>query len=146
MNSRSVLCPMDFDAASLAALPLAVEQALARDAYLDLLHVWQPGLEYSEDGPPIPFAEHLPEERIKRDLASLPFGMPSDRVRFHVSGGKPAHDIVELATTLGSELVVMGTHARSGLSRWVVGSVCEWVLHHSPCPILVCREPHSDKN
>ena len=141
MKSRSVLCPIDFDSASLAALPLAIEQARSRGAFLDLLHVWQPGREYAEDGPPIPFADQIPEQRIKQDLASLPIELPDDRLRFHVSGGKPAQDIVDLATNLESELVVMGTHARSGLSRWFVGSVCEWVLHHCPCPILVCRGP-----
>lgn len=143
MKTRSVLCPIDFDAASSAALPLAVEQAQARGAFLDLLHVWQPGREYANDGPPIPFAEPIPEQRIKQDLASLPVDLPADRVRFHVTGGKPAQDIVELAKSLDSELVVMGTHARRGIRRWIVGSVCEWVLHHCPSPILVCRGPEA---
>lgn len=143
MKSRSVLCPIDFDAASLAALPLAVEQAKARDAYLDLLHVWQPGREYIDDGPPIPFTEEIPEKRIKEDLASMPVDLPADRVRLHVTEGKPGQDIVELATKLDSELLVMGTHARHGLRRWIVGSVCEWVLHHCPCPVLICRGPEA---
>ncbi len=141
MKSRSVLCPIDFDSASLAALPLAIQQAQSRDAVLDLLHVWQPGREYAPEGPPIPFAEGIPEQRIKQDLASLPIDLPTERVRLHVTGGKPGQDIIDLATSLDSELVVMGTHARHGLSRWMVGSVCEWVLHHCPCPILVCRGP-----
>ncbi len=142
MAARCVLCPIDFDAASLAALPLAVEQAKARDAYLDLLHVWQPGREYVKDGPPIPFAEEMPEEQIKQDLASLPIDLPAGRVRFHVTGGdKPAQDIVDLAAELDAELLVMGTHARRGLRRWIVGSVFDWVLHHCPFPILVCRGP-----
>jgi len=138
-----VLCPIDFDEASLAALPLAVEQARSRDAFLDLMHVWQPGREYVQEGPPIPFSEEIPEQRIKRDLASLPVDFPAERVRLHVSGGKPGQDIVEMAKRLDSELVVMGTHARGGIRRWIVGSVCEWVLHHCPCPILVCRGPES---
>lgn len=141
MKSGSVLCPIDFDAASLAALELAVDQATARDTKLDLLHVWQPGREYAADAPPIPFAEQIPEARIRQDLANLPFDFPSAHVRFHVSDGEPAHDIVDLATRLNSELVVMGTHARHGLRHWIIGGVCEWVLHHCPCPILVCRGP-----
>ena len=144
MKSRSVLCPIDFDAAGLASLPLAVEQAKAREASLDLVHVWQPGREYAEDGPPIPFSDEVPEARIKKDLAALPVDLPADRVRFHVTSGQPAQKIVELASQLDSELVVMGTHARHGLQRWIVGSVCEWVLHHCPSQILVCRGPEPD--
>ena len=141
MQPGSVLCPIDFDEASFAALPLAAEQAKARDAYLDLLHIWQPGREYVQEGPPIPFAEEMPRERIEQDLAALPVDLPAERVRYHVTGGKPGQDIVDMASSLDSELVVMGTHARRGIRRWFVGSVCEWVLHHCHCPILVCRGP-----
>jgi nucleotide-binding universal stress UspA family protein len=83
----------------------------------------------------------LPERRIKEDLAALVTDFPAARLRLHVSEGKPGPDIVEFANRLGSELLVMGTHARHGLRHWMVGGVCEWVLHHCPCPILVCRGP-----
>jgi nucleotide-binding universal stress UspA family protein len=39
------------------------------------------------------------------------------------------------------DLVVMGTHGRSGLSRWVMGSTAEKVLRSSPCPVLTVRTP-----
>jgi len=141
MPERSILCPVDFGQASFASVPLAVEQAKYRDATLDLLHVWQPGLEYAGEGPPIPFAAELPRAQIESDLASLKVDLPPERVRLHVTSGDPAKDIVELATDLHSELVVMGTHARRGLSRWIIGSVCEPVLRRCPCPVLVCRGP-----
>ena len=141
MATRSILCPVDFSAASLAALNHAVEEAKLRDARLDLLHVWQPGLEYSGEGPPIPFAAEVPQQDIESDLASLEVDLPPQQVELHVSSGDPAHDIVDLATQLQSDLVVMGTHARHGLRRWIIGSVCEPVLRHCPCPVLVCRGP-----
>lgn len=143
---RSILCPVDFGSASLASLPLAVEQAQFRGATLHLLHVWQPGREYAGEGPPIPFAAELPREQIQSDLASLDLDLPAQRVETHVSSGDPAKDIVELAEQLDSELVVMGTHARSGLRRWIIGSVCEEVLRHCPCPVLVCRGPEQLKH
>ncbi len=141
MTAKSVLCPLDYSAASMAALTLAVREAKMRDAMLDLLHVWQPGSEYSEGSPPIPFEAELPREKINADLAAIPLDFPRDRIRTHASGGEPRHDIVEKAKELGSELVVMGTHAHTGLKHWIVGSVCEDVLRTCPCPVLVCRGP-----
>lgn len=141
MTVKSVLCPIDYSPASMAALKLAVREARIRDATLDLLHVWEPGSEYSESALPIPFEAKLPREKIESDLATLPINLPDDRVRTHAGGGEPRHDIVQKAEELNSELVVMGTHARSGLKHWMVGSVCEDVLRTCPCPVLVCRGP-----
>lgn len=144
-DSTSVLCPIDFSPASLAAIPLAIDQAQSRGAVLDLHHVWQPGREYSGDGPPIPFAAEQPTERIENDLASLLQGdlsLPERmQVRFHVTSGEPSDDIVNLATELNSTLVVMGTHARRGVRHWIIGSVCAPVLRHCPCPVLITRGP-----
>lgn len=144
-DSTSVLCPIDFSPASLAAIPLAIDQAHSRGAVLDLHHVWQPGREYSGDGPPIPFAAEQPTEHIENDLASLLQGdlsLPERmQVRFHVTSGEPSDDIVNLATELNSTLVVMGTHARRGVRHWIIGSVCAPVLRHCPCPVLITRGP-----
>jgi len=141
MTTRSILCPVDFGAASLASIPLAAEQAKFRDATLHLLHVWQPGREYAGEGPPIPFAAELPSEEIESDLAALDVDLSPEQIETHVRSGDPAKDIVLLADELHCELVVMGTHARSGLRRWIIGSVCEETLRHCPCPVLVCRGP-----
>ena len=143
MLTTSILCPIDFSAASLAALSIAIEQAKARGAVLDLLHVWQPGLEYAGDGPPIPCAAEQPTEKIEQDLVSLAVDLPEKRVRYHVTHGHPADDIVATAAELRSNLVVMGTHARQGVRRWIIGSVCESVLQSCPCPVLICRGPEA---
>jgi nucleotide-binding universal stress UspA family protein len=145
MTTHRVLCPVDFSPASLSAIPIAVQEAQLRDATLDLLHVWQPGLEYAGEGPPIPFASELPRGEIEADLSSLEVDLPRDRVQLHVTSGNPSQDIVELASQLHSDLVVMGTHARRGLRRWIIGSVCEPVLRHCPCPVLVCRGPEASQ-
>ena len=141
MTPSSILVPIDFGSASLAALELAVQEAKLRSATLDLLHVWDPGVGFSGEGPPIPFSSDLPREQIESDLASLRCDLPPERVRFHITSGKPAEDIARTALDLHSELVVMGTHARHGLSRWIIGSVCDVVLRECPCPVLVCRGP-----
>lgn len=52
----------------------------------------------------------------------------------------PADAITEQAAAAGAELIVMGTHGRSGLNRWVLGSVSERILRESPVPLLTVRE------
>lgn len=139
--THPILCPIDFGPASLAAFELAASEAKRRGSPLDLLHVWEPVIGYSNEGPPLPFSGEMPTERIEDDLKSLCCDLPEDQIRVHVTSGKPADDISRMALDLDSELVVMGTHARHGLSRWIVGSVCDVVLRECPCPVLVCRGP-----
>jgi nucleotide-binding universal stress UspA family protein len=55
----------------------------------------------------------------------------------HVRVAEPAEAIVNLATELRTDLVVLGTHGRSGLERLLLGSVAEAVVRRAPCPILV---------
>ena len=51
--------------------------------------------------------------------------------------GRPDAEIVARANATGAELIVMGTHGRSGLAHALLGSVAERVVQHSPCPILI---------
>ena len=53
--------------------------------------------------------------------------------------GRPAHAIVEHAKNGGFDLIVMGTHGRTGVSHVVMGSVAERVLRKAPCPVLTVR-------
>jgi nucleotide-binding universal stress UspA family protein len=53
--------------------------------------------------------------------------------------GRPAHAIVEHAQNGGFDLIVMGTHGRTGMSHVVIGSVAERVLRKAPCPVLTVR-------
>jgi nucleotide-binding universal stress UspA family protein len=56
-----------------------------------------------------------------------------------VRGYDPADEIVGLARTLRARYVVVGTHARHGFGRLVLGSVAMRVVRHSPCPVLVVK-------
>jgi nucleotide-binding universal stress UspA family protein len=64
---------------------------------------------------------------------------PRLAVSTKVIDGDVAGVIVDTAEDLGTELIVMATHGRSGLSRWMLGSVTERVLHSAPCPVLAIR-------
>jgi nucleotide-binding universal stress UspA family protein len=59
------------------------------------------------------------------------------KVEVETPEGPANHVIVERAAELGVSLILMTTHGRSGLGRIVFGSVADWVLRHSPCPVLL---------
>lgn len=62
-----------------------------------------------------------------------------DRVVTHLLTGEPGREIVWLAGHVDADLVVMGTHGRKGVERFVLGSVAEHVLRSAGCPVLVVR-------
>jgi nucleotide-binding universal stress UspA family protein len=62
-------------------------------------------------------------------------------VRTLVRTGSPYQEIVNLATDERADLVAMGTHGRSGVSRLLLGSVADRVIRLAPCPVLTVRKP-----
>jgi nucleotide-binding universal stress UspA family protein len=67
-------------------------------------------------------------------------------VHCHLLRGKPAASILRLASDTHADLVIMGTHGRTGFRRLVLGSVAEEVTRHSPVPVLLLRDPTYDLN
>jgi len=65
------------------------------------------------------------------------FRLPA-RIRV-IEGFPEADAIIDFAGQELVDLIVMSTHGRSGISRWVYGSVAEKILHHAPCPVLLVR-------
>ena len=65
------------------------------------------------------------------------FRLPA-RIRV-IEGFPEADAIIDFADQESVDLIVMSTHGRSGISRWVYGSVAEKILHHAPCPVLLVR-------
>jgi nucleotide-binding universal stress UspA family protein len=76
-------------------------------------------------------------EHLLKGLPPLTLG-PKPVVR-HVVGGNPAIEIVNYADAHGIELIVMGTHGRTGFKAWMAGSVAERVVRFAHCPVLVVR-------
>ena len=54
--------------------------------------------------------------------------------------GGPSHVIIEQAAAINADLLVMGTHGRTGITHLLIGSVAERVIRHAPCPVFVVRE------
>lgn len=75
--------------------------------------------------------------------ADLAPAAPSRRFVSHISVGSPAREIAQIASDLEADLIVVGTHGRTGLRRLLLGSVAEGVLRLASCPVLVER-PKAD--
>jgi nucleotide-binding universal stress UspA family protein len=135
---KTILFATDFSPTSAVAFKVA--GALARDyrARVIALHVIEPvRVGFSEYGSYVG-----PEEDKGLAMESLrAIDAPSPRVtlEYRLLEGDPATVIVETAAETGADLIVLGTHGRTGLSRLVMGSVAEEVLRRAPCPVLTIR-------
>jgi nucleotide-binding universal stress UspA family protein len=146
MTFRKILCPTDFSPGSSCALRTAAAMAVAHDAELVLANVWYvPAMVYAGEAPmPSEAIEQLAAD-CQRGLAAAVHDATALRVR-RVSGrllaGVPWDQLVAtLNRGDGFDLVVMGTHGRTGLARILLGSVAEQVVRHAPCPVLTVRDP-----
>ena len=139
---ENLLCATDFSQQALRALEAALEVA-SEKAHLTLLHVYPPpGLLLPEGfvaATPQTYRELI--EAIDRSLEEL-------RTRAARTGltitpiavqGHAASEICRVAREGHHDLIVVGTHGRTGIARFMLGSVAEHVLRDAPCPVLVVR-------
>lgn len=137
---RSILCPFDGSEFARRALRHAVALGRWYKAGITLLYVdMGQTLEASiAGGEWIPPAGPNERKRIVAWLADTAESARASGVSadVRVVEGRPTREIVKLAAELPADLVVMGTHGRSGFDRLVLGSVTEKVLRHAPCPVL----------
>lgn len=141
---RRILLPTDFSRASAPALRRAVALARACRAPLVLLHVMTPPSPFiSEDTLPSNYADLLILARrsAKRRLAAVLGRVRRTGVRAKaiLAEGLPAGEILRAARRARADLIVMGTHGRTGVSRVFMGSVAERVVRESRCPVLTVR-------
>jgi nucleotide-binding universal stress UspA family protein len=138
---KRILCPVDFSEHSFRALERAVSLADWFGAEVTALHVVPPlpgpGLELPYFPAPLETARELGEqaERKLRDLA-ISFLAERVPIETRVRGGDPWREIAAEAKELPADLVVMGTHGRSGFEHFLLGSVTEKVLRRVSCPVL----------
>jgi nucleotide-binding universal stress UspA family protein len=137
---HTILHPTDFSERSALALPVA--RALARDygARLVVLHVAPPPPVAYSEGVFIPPDNVALAEEARRQLESLPVG-DGVAVERRFEEGDPVEGILRVAEAINADLIVMGTHGRTGLSRLFMGSVAEQVLRKAHCPVLTLKAP-----
>ena len=140
---RTILCPVDFSPGSRHAMRVAIRLAREAKAHLALVHVWHvPALATAGEVPIDPGTIQALVDDATRLLAdagreATELGAPD--VATTLRNGSPWSAIVELAEHERPDLIVMGTHGRGGVSRFLVGSVAESVVRHAPCGVLVVR-------
>ena len=139
MNITRILVPLDFSPSSMAALQTACDLAHRFQAPIDLLTVVEP-LPPSAD---LLLASSFEQvgEQARAELANLAVPDPLLTVRKITRIGYPAQVITDYAEQAGIDLIVIGTHGRTGLSHLLMGSVAERVVRTAPCPVFVARVP-----
>lgn len=136
---RTVFCATDFSPTADRALAHAEALARRHGARLVVAHVIEPWP--TTTVPPIAVVDDT--ERILRAAATrrletlvAPLSARGIAVETRVVAGGPGHESVELARSLGADLIVAGTHGRSGIAHLVYGSTAEYIVRRSPVPVL----------
>jgi len=143
---KKILCPIDFSDASRAALETGAELASRFGASLTLFHAYPvPGYTFP-DGSFVASSKMLDElaDQARRHLdewKAIAASLGVAGVEAVTAVGEPAHEIVTWAKDHAVDLVVVGTHGRTGLTHALMGSVAERVVRRSPCPVLTVRPP-----
>ena len=140
---QRVLCPVDFSDGCRHGIDVAVALARSTGGRLTAIHVLQPVPAM------VPFTDPLSHppglwtaediESVRKDVLTLVAGEGAGRgvpVEALCVEGNPAREILRSADAVPADLIVMGTHGRSGFMRLLLGSVTEKVLRHASCPVL----------
>lgn len=139
MTIAHVLVPLDWSTPAEQALDYAIKLAGPYQARLTLLHVIQPGVDVRGT---------LPESYWQAVETEAQEGMAAARAHVTAAGitaetvlmyGVPWQAIVDTAGARHVDLIVLGTHGRTGFKHFLLGSVAERVVRHAPCSVLVVR-------
>jgi nucleotide-binding universal stress UspA family protein len=147
MQLKSILCPVDFSDFSAAAYQYAVSLAEHYQAKLIALHVtelWKyPFADYgayeADFGKVSNAMKEGGEERLRKFVESYSAG--NIELELISVMGNASDCTLSVAETKKVEVIVMGTHGRSGFDRLVLGSTTDRVMRKAPCPVLVVSSP-----
>ena len=140
---RLILCPVDFSKPSQRALEPALDLAQRLKAAVRVMHVFQLSAtalpEVATDD--LKGIEDVLESRLQEKLDSLVKGIakPGVEISAGIAEGVPYVEIVRGAKALHADLIVIGTHGRTGLAHMMLGSVAERVVRTSDVPVLTVR-------
>lgn len=138
LQLKTILHPTDFSPQSEHAFHLACSLARDHGGSVLLLHVQEP--------PPVAEGGMVPlpppmqtREQLDEALAGIRPTDPQVKVARRVEEGLAANTILAVAEETKCDLIVLGTHGRTGLSRLLMGSVAEQVVRKAPCPVLTVK-------
>lgn len=137
MEIDRILCPIDFSENNHAANDYASALAKSSGARIIYLHAYIPDV-YAN--PPAHFDADKEYQRVQEKLEAFVKPTEEDvQASYVVESGKATDAIVRYAGLNDIDLVVMGTHGRSGATRLVMGSVAESVVRHAKNPVLTVK-------
>jgi nucleotide-binding universal stress UspA family protein len=132
IHVTKILYPTDFSPYSNQAYFHAVGLAESYGASLTVVYVYKPGSEESAGGDRKFWRSQLEQVRPAN---------PTIAVHHAFLEGDPASEIARYAADAGIDVIVIGTHGRTGVDRLVMGSVAEKVMREAPCSVLVVKLP-----
>jgi nucleotide-binding universal stress UspA family protein len=139
-----------------AALQTLISQNRPQQTQVRVLHVMEPiGIVLSElasEPPPGLYpAEPFELERLRKEQKKRASKLVESRaeelkdagfqVETAIGEGDPRVEIIDMVSEWGADLIVMGSHGRKGLDRFLLGSVSEYVARHAPCSVEIVRLP-----
>ena len=143
---KHILVPTDFSMPSEEAVDYAAAVAARFDAAVHLIHVLHDPVAvqgawefYVPETPQVRERRHQDAKEHLWRIAS-PHVNAGVRITTEVRFGLPTDEIVAAAIAYGSDLIVMGTHGRTGLPHLLLGSIAERVIRLAPCPVLAVRQ------
>lgn len=143
VSARPLVFGTDFSPASSAAFDKAVELAKREGAELVIAHVYEPPADLGHSGLADDLIAADLEDKIRRDVErqldqvvqkARAAGVPN--VRGVVLAGHASERLSDLAVRTGAEMLILGTHGRTGLRKILTGSVASKAIVTSPCPVL----------
>ena len=138
IQKQSVLIPLDFDELCYGAIAPAREFVEAESSLM-LIHVLTPLHPADPAAMWNTLDNQQRKDKVKDFLAKKLGEMGYQDVKIDVEIGDPSTEIIDYAKTNGVDLIVMPSHGRKGVSRFLLGSVTERVVRLAPCPVLVLK-------
>lgn len=137
---HTILHPTDYSERAEYAFRLACALAKDHGARLVVLHVAiPPTIVYGEGVvPPVPPDN---DEHLWAKLEKVHSPIPNVVVERQLEQGEPIEEILRVAGDVHADMIVMGTHGRTGLRRLLMGSVAEQVVRKASCPVLTVKTP-----
>ncbi len=137
---HTVLVPADFSNGSKLAYRLA--RALARDyaARIVVAHAVEPARAKGVEGVLV-LPPEISWESLRKQLGECYPAAGRVHVEYLVVEGTPADQIIRLTQDYKADVIVIGTHGRTGLPRLILGSVAEQIVRRAPCPVVTVKRP-----
>lgn len=134
MKAERILCPIDFSESSRAAYEYACWLSRCSSSTLFIVHVESLPMPYLPGD--ARYVENLDENR-----RLLTEAKPSLDIKYeqHYLKGDVVDEILRFAKLRDIDLIILGTHGRTGLAKLLMGSVAESIVRRAPCPVLALR-------